>query len=146
MNNSNNKKEKLLDYVPGNNAEKVRTFIKESMVYALNENATFVVYNDCYTEPYNETPLAASPLVFPNMEGMMKLEKRLMYSDIVSKQKVINDWEKVSKQITGTISNMVTTNVHAKLKKVYPQWNEVIVQGKVTAMIKMIRNGLISDH
>jgi len=143
----NSKKEKLLDYVPGNkNAERVRTFLKETMVYSLNENAAFVAYNDCYIEPYNETPIAALPLVLPNMDGMLKLEKKLLYSEIVSKQKVINEWEKVSRQITGTISNMLSDKVHEKVKKVYPCWNEAIVNGKVVLMIKMIRNGLISDH
>ncbi len=58
-------------------------------------------HHDSYESPYNERPMAARALVVPEtLNTMPKLMQKLAYVELVRKQKLIEEWDTVSIQIT----------------------------------------------
>jgi hypothetical protein len=59
------------------------------------------------------------------------------------RQKHVEEWPHVARQITASISAMLSKKTHSKVKSVYFEaWSTAINNGEVAAMIKMIQNGL----
>ena len=124
-------------------ATEVAEFLKETLVTQLNTNKAFIPYRDAYEYPYNAEPTASMPSEIPSMTGMSKTEKKLTYSQVLMKHKQVEDWPEVSRQITATISLMLSKKTHSKIKSVFfEEWAQVINSGQVSKMINMIHNGL----
>ena len=124
-------------------ATEVSEFLKETLVFQLNTNKAFVPFRDAYEYPYNETPMASIPSSIPSMVGMGKLEKKLTFTQVLLKHKQVEEWPEISRQITASISLMLSKRTHSKIKSVYfEEWQQAIANGKVSKMIKLIHNGL----
>ncbi len=121
----------------------VSEFLKEIMVRQLNSNKDFTYFRDAYEAPYATTPIASIAIPNPSIEGMDEVQKKLTYSQLLMRQKHVEEWPHVARQITASISAMLTKKTHSKVKSVYFEaWSTAINNGEVSAMIKMIQNGL----
>lgn len=126
------------------NTNDINKFISGKLVATLNAVRDFAVFHDAYEHPYNEIPEAAKNKVDEGEHVDKKgFKAKLEYELRLDKAKIANKWEPIARQITGTISKMLSEKVHNKVRTVYhSEWNTVINSGQVAKMIKYLRNGL----
>ena len=88
--------------------------------------------------------MASIPSKIPSMVGMGKIEKKLIFTQVLLKHKQVEKWPEVSRQITTNISLMLSKKTHSKIKSVYfEEWQQVITNGQVSKMINLIHNNTI---
>ena len=74
---------------------------------------------------------------------MGKIEKKLIFTQVLLKHKQVEEWPEVSRQITASISLMLSRKTHSKIKSIYfEEWQQAIANGQVSKMIKLIHNVL----
>ena len=87
--------------------------------------------------------MASIPSKIPSMVGMGKIEKKLIFTQVLLKHKQVEEWPGVSRQITTNISLMLSKKTHSKIKSVYfEEWQQAIANGQVSKIIKLIHNVL----